>query len=150
VIEIVPYQSSWPLEFRQIASNLRQGLGKLALRIDHIGSTSVPGLAAKDIIDIQITVAALSEEVYQAIMALGYTCMDHIKRDHRPPQAAGGEEDWGKWYFRSSPLQRQTHIHVRAQGQLNQRYPLLFRDYLRAHPATAEAYAELTRIPTRM
>ncbi len=53
MIEIVPYQTSWPAEFQEIALVLRRGLGGLALRIDHIGSTSVPGLPAKDIIDIQ-------------------------------------------------------------------------------------------------
>ena len=53
------YQSRWPDEFQTIASSLRQGLGDLALRIDHIGSPSVPGLAAKDVIDIQITVSKL-------------------------------------------------------------------------------------------
>src|SRR5215212_9393919 len=54
MIEIVAYQNSWPLEFGELASALRQGLGSLALRIDHIGSTAVLGLAAKDVIDIQI------------------------------------------------------------------------------------------------
>ena len=61
MLEIVPYKRSWPSEFRKLASLLRQGLGDLALRIDHIGSTAVPGLAAKDVIDIQITVAALDQ-----------------------------------------------------------------------------------------
>jgi GrpB-like predicted nucleotidyltransferase (UPF0157 family) len=60
MVEIIPYQSSWPFEFREIAATLRQGLGELASRIDHIGSTAVPGLAAKDVIDIQITVTELS------------------------------------------------------------------------------------------
>jgi GrpB-like predicted nucleotidyltransferase (UPF0157 family) len=145
MIEIVPYKSSWSFEFREIATILRHGLGKLALRIDHIGSTSVPGLAAKDIIDIQITVAALSQEVYLAMVSLGYTQAENISRDHRPAQAGGDETDWEKWYFRPPPLQRPTHVHMRVEGHLNQRYPLLFRDYLRAHPATAEAYAQLKR-----
>ena len=61
-VEILPYKSSWPSEFLSIATTLRQGLGELALRIDHIGSTSVPDLAAKDVIDIQITVAALDQQ----------------------------------------------------------------------------------------
>jgi GrpB-like predicted nucleotidyltransferase (UPF0157 family) len=144
-IEIIPYKSSWPAEFRKIGAILRQGLGRSALRIDHIGSTSVPGLAAKDIIDIQITVAALSQEVSQVMQALGYTRVENIQCDHHPPNVTGKEIEWEKWYFKPPPLQRQTHIHMRVQGRANQRYPLLFRDYLRAHPATAEAYAELKR-----
>ena len=57
---IIDYQPTWPAEFAAIAATLRHALGDLALRIDHIGSTSVPGLAAKDIIDVQIAVAALT------------------------------------------------------------------------------------------
>lgn len=144
MIEIVPYQERWPQEFNTIGSALRKGLGKLAVRIDHIGSTSVSGLAAKDIIDIQISVASLSEDVYQAMSAMGYTRTE-INGDHRPAQAAGEDKEWEKWLFRSPPLQRRTNTHVREMGRANQRYPLLFRDYLRKHPATAEAYAELKR-----
>lgn len=54
MVEIIPYQDSWPSDFREIALRLRQGLVGLAFRIDHIGSTSVSGLAAKDVIDTQI------------------------------------------------------------------------------------------------
>ena len=56
MITIVSYQATWRAEFMMLGRHLRQNLDDLALRIDHIGSTAVPGLAAKDIIDIQITV----------------------------------------------------------------------------------------------
>jgi len=69
---ILPYQPTWPDEYHRIAARLRRGLGDLALRIDHIGSTAVPGLAAKDIIDIQVTVAALDDALLAAFTALGY------------------------------------------------------------------------------
>ncbi len=145
MVEIVEYQESWPEDFRRIAHRFRQGLGPLALRIDHIGSTSVPGLAAKDIIDIQITVTALDQELKSAMEALDFTHREEYSWDHRPPQATGPESDWGKWMFDLPPGNRPLHTHVRVQGRPNQRYPLLFRDYLRAHPATAEAYGELKR-----
>ena len=145
MVEILPYQNSWASDFRDIASQLRLGLGSLALRIDHIGSTSVSGLAAKDVIDIQITVATLSPEVLKAMLALGYTQPEGIWRDHRPAHMADDEIEWAKWFFNPPAGQRRTHVHVRVAGRANQRYPLLFRDYLRAHPATAEAYAELKR-----
>ena len=145
MVEIVAYKPTWQIEFREIATVLRQGLGDLALRIDHIGSTSVPGLAAKDIIDIQITVAVLDERVMSAMQALGYTPHERIKCDHRPPNFQGAETEWEKLLFNAPPSQRKTNTHMRVQGRANQRYPLLFRDYLRAHPATAEAYAELKR-----
>jgi GrpB-like predicted nucleotidyltransferase (UPF0157 family) len=144
VIDILPYQERWPSEFKAIASALRAGLGSLAVRIDHIGSTAVPGLAAKDIIDIQISVDSLSDQVLHAMSALGYTKTD-IYRDHRPALAAGGEAEWEKWLFKPPSLQRRTNTHMRVIGRANQRYPLLFRDYLRLHPATAESYAELKR-----
>jgi GrpB-like predicted nucleotidyltransferase (UPF0157 family) len=144
-IQIVQYRDSWPAEFISIASILRRGLGGLALRIDHIGSTSVPGLAAKDIIDIQITMAELNEQVDRAMLAMGYTRVAEISQDHQPAQVGGAAEDWQKWYYRPPAEQRPSHFHVRVMGRLNQQYPLLFRDYLRTHPATAQAYAELKR-----
>ena len=145
MVEIVPYNNEWPDEFITIGAQLRHGLGRLAFRIDHIGSTSVPGLAAKDIIDIQVSVAVLDEAVLQAMQGMGYTRVENISCDHRPAGAEGSDVDWQKWYFRPPQNQRPTHLHMRVLGRLNQRYPLLFRDYLRAHPATAQAYAELKR-----
>ncbi len=144
MVEIIAYMQTWPGEFMLIGTTLRGGLGELALRIDHIGSTSVPGLAAKDIIDIQITVSSLSEQVYQAMLALGYTWTE-THSDHHPARVPGEDKDWEKWYFRPPSHQRRTHTHMRVQGRANQRYPLLFRDYLRTHPATAESYAELKK-----
>ena len=155
MVTIIPYQVSWPHEFEAIATPLRAGLGALALRIDHVGSTAVPGLAAKDVIDVQVTVTALDPPVIAAMAALGYRPAEPLPeaqgetaglwRDHRPPNATGPDEDWSKLYFRPPPGQRPTNTHVRVQGRPNQRYALLFRDYLRAHPATAAAYAELKR-----
>ena len=143
MIEIVPYQAGWPLEFLQIAAALRQALGELALRIDHIGSTSVPGLAAKDVIDIQITVRALTPEIQSALEAIGYTRSEKIDHDHRPAHGAEAENEWKKWFFNPPEGQRRTNTHMRIAGRANQHYALLFRDYLRSHPATAESYAEL-------
>jgi GrpB-like predicted nucleotidyltransferase (UPF0157 family) len=145
MVEIVAYKETWPAEFQEIAARLRQTLGELALRIDHIGSTSVPGLAAKDVIDIQISVAALDEQVFSALTGLGYTRYESILCDHLPPKFVGAENEWEKWFFNPPPGQRRTNTHVRVLGRANQRYPLLFRDYLRSHTDTAEAYAELKR-----
>src|SRR5215216_1898357 len=145
MIEIVAYKNGWPLEFRELAFALRQGLGPVALRIDHIGSTAVPGLAAKDVIDIQISVAAFSPELLSALSTLGYSHLEDFRSDHRPAHAGGADIEWQKWFFNPPSGQRRTNTHVRFQGRANQRYALLFRDYLRTHPATAESYAELKR-----
>ncbi len=142
---IIPYQASWPADFKALAAEIRRALGPLALRIDHIGSTAVPGLAAKDIIDIQVSVAALDDSVRESLSSLGYTQKAGVTLDHVPPGYSGPASDWEKWYFHPPAGQRPTHLHVRRASAPNQRYPLLFRDYLRAHPATAAAYAELKR-----
>lgn len=145
MVTIIDYQERWPAEFRQLAADLKQVLSDLALRIDHIGSTSVPGLAAKDIIDIQISVAALSEDVKTQLKDHGYIHVEEIVCDHRPPDCTGPDSDWDKMFFRPPAGTRLANIHIRVLGAPNQRYPLLFRDYLRTHPATARAYAELKR-----
>jgi len=144
--QIVDYKETWPEEFTQLASQLRTALGGLALRIDHIGSTAVPGLPAKDVIDIQITVAALNDDVITAMATLGYTLHEGNLGDHVPPGLSENPLEWEKLCFHAQPQQRRTHTHVRVLGRANQRYPLLFRDYLRTHPATAEAYARLKRM----
>ena len=66
-------------------------------------------------------------------------------RDHRPPSTQGSDQDWAKLFFSPGPGKRATNVHVRVEGRANQRYALLFRDYLRAHPVAAAAYAELKR-----
>ncbi len=145
MIEIVEYQPRWVEEFRVIGAGLRAVLGSLALRIDHIGSTAVPELAAKDILDVQVTVAALTAEVSDAITRAGYVQIYRIVADHRPPGDAHPESAWSKWFFREPSGTRRTHVHVRVAGHPNQRYSLVVRDYLRAHPAAAAAYAEFKR-----
>ena len=139
MIVIDEYQSRWPEEFARIREQLLDALGPLAQRIDHIGSTSVPGLGAKDIIDVQVTVRALTEVVHRKLVDSGYVHLPHITADHIP---AGDDPDpalWKKLIFRERPGERRANIHVRVDGQSNQRYALLFRDYLRAHPQSARS-----------
>jgi GrpB-like predicted nucleotidyltransferase (UPF0157 family) len=146
-ITIVSYNERWPQQFAEIGAALRRALGALALRIDHIGSTAVRGLAAKDRIDVQITVAGFErfEPVQEGLERLGYTIVGGNSRDHQPPGWEGQASEWEKRFFRPPLSQRPTNLHVRALGRANQLYPLLFRDYLRAHPRSAAAYAELKR-----
>lgn len=143
MITIVPYDPRWPAEFEAIRTTLQQALGDLALRIDHIGSTAVPGLAAKDRIDIQITVRELSAEAEAALERYGYTRSLHNPGDHAPPGVEGPAGDWEKWFFNPPEIHRPANIHMRIQGRANQRYALLFRDYLRTHPMAAQAYGQV-------
>lgn len=146
-IVITPYRTDWPAEFQALARRLRDALGSAALRIDHIGSTSVPGLAAKDIIDVQVTVAELTDEITNALIEAGFLPNDRYLRDHVPPgMSAEPAEAWSKLFFRPANGARAANIHVRVAGRPNQRFALLFRDYLRANPPCADAYAELKRL----
>src|SRR5262249_11057136 len=122
-IRIVPYDPAWPERFRTLGAALREALGEVALRIDHIGSTSVPGLDAKPIVDIQISVASFEplDSFRLPIEALGYV----FRADNT---------DLAKRYFREPPGTPRTHIHVRRAGSWSEQFALLFRDYLRTHP----------------
>lgn len=140
--KIEPYSDAWPRDFARLARLLRATLGDRALRIDHIGSTSVARLDAKDTVDIQVTVADLDDA--QPLLKAGFQELV-VPGDHRPPGADGPEEDWRKRLFIEPDHERRANIHVRLAGRPNQRYALLFRDYLRTHREAADAYAELKR-----
>jgi GrpB-like predicted nucleotidyltransferase (UPF0157 family) len=143
-IVIVDYRPEWPEEFEAIARPLHEALGEMALRIDHIGSTAVPGLAAKDIIDLQVTVRDLTPELETAFGRAGYSRLE-FNRDHRPPTSTAPNRDWEKQMYRPSPDlgMRPVNLHVRRAGSANGRYALLFRGYLRAHPLAAQAYGQV-------
>jgi GrpB-like predicted nucleotidyltransferase (UPF0157 family) len=145
MIEIVDYDPAWPAEFEAIRAALIEALGSLALCVDHIGSTAVPGLSAKDVIDVQVTVAALSPDVVEGLRAAGFELREALRYDHVPPGADANPRLWAKRVFVQPPGQRRANIHVRPAGNPNQRYPLLFRDYLRAHPNSAGAIDRVKR-----
>jgi len=144
--KLVPYEERWPDDFRRIASGLRELLGRLATRIDHVGSTSVPGLAAKDVIDVQVSVAELDREsLIDRFESTSYEYVPQNDCDHLPPGAGVSEAGWQKAFFAQRSPARPVNVHVRIEGAANARYALLFRDYLREHPAAAAAYAEVKR-----
>lgn len=150
MIEIVTYDPRWPEEFRRVGAPLRAALGDLAPRIDHIGSTAVPGLAAKDVVDMQVTAATLDAATIAAALApLGYTLWEGSTGDHVPPGRDDPPEEWRKLFFRAPEGQRRTNLHVRQAGRANGRYALLFRDYLRAD-AAAGAYRQVKEALARL
>jgi GrpB-like predicted nucleotidyltransferase (UPF0157 family) len=148
-VEIVAYDPAWPEVFRDVAARLRVGLGDLTARIDHIGSTAVPGLAAKDIIDVQVSVAREPDltPAGRALAEGGWKLSSRIGTDHDVP----GLPPTQRKVFLTEPAGlRHVNVHVRVLGSSNQRYPLLVRDYLRGHPNSAQAYATLKRDLARM
>jgi GrpB-like predicted nucleotidyltransferase (UPF0157 family) len=134
-IDLVAYDPGWPAAFEAEAIRLRGVLGPLALRVDHHGSTAVPGLAAKPIIDIQISVAALQPlSAYgDRLRAAGYVHVPHP------------DDSFCPFFHRPSQWPHTHHVHVvRADGS-EERRTLAFRDYLREHADVAREYEELKR-----
>ncbi len=144
-IKIDNYKEEWPEDFEVIQADLSRILGPLALRVDHIGSTSVPGLGAKDVIDVQITVRELSEEIIRRLVDAEYVYWESITEDHVPQGEDDNPKLWKKLLFVEPPGRRRANIHVRIDGNRNQHYALLFRDYLRAHPNSAASIEMIKR-----
>ncbi len=145
MLEIVNYRTNWPAEFQIVARSISKAIGTLAVRVDHIGSTAVPQLCAKDIIDVQVTVQSLEPAVIQNLQSAGFVHRPAITADHVPPEYDGSATDWAKLFFLQPPNLRRANVHIRLSGRPNERYPILFRDFLRANRPTAVAYGELKR-----
>jgi len=134
---VVDYRPSWPRDFETIAAQLRGLLGDRAVAIDHVGSTSVPGLPAKDCIDIQVQVDALDREALAGLLAPGgFRCRPEpwnlVEFTH-------GRE-FGKLVFAPPVGARTANVHLREAGGANARFALLFRDYLRADDEARRAW----------
>ena len=127
------YDESWPEQFQQLRDRLHASLGATAKRIDHVGSTAVPGLPSKPVIDVQVSVVGLEEEnAYRPqIEELGYPLRYRSpeRRFFRPPK---GEP-------------RTAHIHVCEEGSRREKDTLLFVAYLHSHPEKRDEYAALKK-----
>ncbi|MFP5261278.1 MAG: GrpB family protein [Blastocatellia bacterium] len=134
-LEIVPYDPEWPSAFSAERARIAAALGALALRIDHNGSTSVPGLAAKPIIDIQVSVRQLQPiETYAApLVRLGYVHVPHA------------DDSFCPFFHRPAAWPHTHHVHVVERGGAEERRTLAFRDYLREHRKAAQEYEDLKR-----
>lgn len=132
-VVIADYDPAWIGRFEVASRTLRRALGDLAVRVDHIGSTAVPGLAAKPVIDMQVSVKNLRPlDIYRdRIEALGYV--------HRPHPEVPDRE-----FFRP-PGRRTVHLHVVEVRSVCETEHLLVRDFLRAHSAATSRYAALKR-----
>jgi GrpB-like predicted nucleotidyltransferase (UPF0157 family) len=131
-IRVILYDPAWAAMFARQAAELRHALGAVALRIDHIGSTAIPQLTAKPVIDVQISVADFEPlDAYRVpLERLGY-----VFRADNPERT--------KRYFREPPGRRRTHIHVRRAGSFSEQFALLFRDFMRVRADVAAEYADL-------
>jgi GrpB-like predicted nucleotidyltransferase (UPF0157 family) len=130
-IVIVEYDPAWPEFFQTLRHQVAAVLGELAVTIEHVGSTAVPGLAAKPIIDMDVVVRWATDipTAIERLASLGYT--------HRGDLGIPGREA-----FSTPPNTPPHHLYVVAASNLAHRRHILFRDYLRRHPQEAHVYAE--------
>ena len=135
-LTVVPYCDGWPELFEQEATLLRYALGDKALRIEHAGSTAVPGMDAKPILDIMVAVVSLAEamKLIPAVEALGY---QHKPHDTIPERVFFAKE--------SVPEHRTHHLNLAEPGSGFWKDQLAFRDALREHDEMAAEYVVLKR-----
>lgn len=139
-LQLVESDPAWAHRFEHHAARLRRVIGPSAVRIDHVGSTAVAGLPAKEVIDIQITVVTLHivDAFAEALSDAGYfgkVVFDSIKLEF-PDRA-----QWEKRFYGYADPGNLAHIHFRPIDSPGQRFALLFRDWMRADPQARAEYA---------
>ncbi|OBK27209.1 dephospho-CoA kinase [Mycobacterium asiaticum] len=153
-VRLVPADLSWPDQARRIVNRLKTSCGHRVLRVDHIGSTAVPNLDAKDVIDIQVTVESLdmADELAEPLLAAGCPRLEHITQDAAKVDARSTvpgfdhSDDPALWHKRihaSADPGRPTNVHIRVAGWPNQQFALLFVDWLKANADVRERYSQV-------
>lgn len=147
LVTIHAYKTEWCNRFSIVKAELAMLLGSTATSIRHIGSTSVLGLDAKDCIDVQVSVAEISEEtrsdIEKKLTPAGFGIPEH-SADHLPPWSTQ-DKVWKKIYLGGGcpNWEFAVNIHFRSTKYPNHDYAILFRDYLRDNDEAAVAYARL-------
>ncbi len=140
---VIPHQPDWEQRASDLIVSLRGVFGDRATRLDHIGSTAIPFMPAKDVIDLQVTAEDL-EGVARAcdgpLGDLGFRRTPY-QQDHVPAGRAPDPTGWEKrvWARRGS-TDGDANLHLRRPGSANQRVALLFRDWFRSHPEAVASY----------
>ena len=138
-VKLVPHNSKWAELFEEEKQILKKTFGDTILAIEHIGSTAVPGIPAKPIIDINVGVESLdvAQSMKEKFEKLGY--------EHRPfvPGKTKDDLKWQELYVKGPEARRTHYVHVTVLGNNHWENDLLFRDYLRKNPERAKQYAEL-------
>jgi dephospho-CoA kinase len=144
---LVDPQPGWKAQAELLAERIRRSDPRIQA-VDHVGSTAIPGMSSKDVLDLQVTVASLedADAAAENIAAAGFPRWPGIGRDtpkpsHRDPAA------WGKRLHGNADPGRKANVHVRVHGSPGWRYALAFRDWLRDQPEMAAVYlAEKQRL----
>ncbi|GFG75688.1 dephospho-CoA kinase [Mycobacterium botniense] len=151
-----PANPAWLQQAQRIIARIATACGAKALRIDHIGSTAVPGLDARDAIDIQVTVESLAvaDELAAQLLPAGYVRIEDMTEDPAKADARSTVEAydhnsdprlWHKRTHASADPGRPTYVHIRVDGWPNQQFALLFTDWLRANPEVRAEYLAIKR-----
>lgn len=134
----------WPAQAARLVARIRRALGERAVTVDHIGSTSVPGLVAKDVIDLQVGVRSLADaddpDFVDVMWRAGYPRVEDVARDNSRDGTT-----WPKRFHASADPGRAAHVHVREVDGPAHRWALGFRDWLRSDASAREEYAALKR-----
>jgi GrpB-like predicted nucleotidyltransferase (UPF0157 family) len=140
-IEIVPYDAEWPMRFAEEEVRLLRSLpADLMIRIDHIGSTAVPGLSAKPIIDVQVEVTDLERVRREVVPIMKDLAYEFIWRP-----SIGEHGPFYAWFIkRNAKGERTFHVHM-VEPDAASEDRILFRDHLRRHPAEVLRYEKLKR-----
>lgn len=134
LVEIVPYDPEWPSHFSGAEAALRMTLGSIVLAIDHIGSTAIPRMSAKPIIDIDVTLLSLS--------AIPAASASLIEAGYEP---RGNRYDADVWAFMLQSIAPKLRVYLCPPNNLSHERRMVFRDYLRHHEDAAEVYSALKK-----
>jgi dephospho-CoA kinase len=140
--KVVPYDDTWPLQAKRIADRISLVTG--GLPVEHIGSTAVPGIAAKDVIDLQLGVPSLerADELADALGDAGFPLTWKDAEDTPKPEGAD-QALWRKRFHAGTDPFRLVNLHVRVEGGPAWEWALRFREWLRANPDEVADYQEL-------
>jgi GrpB-like predicted nucleotidyltransferase (UPF0157 family) len=142
--DLVAYDPRWARRGAELVDDIRKRIGPGALRVEHIGSTAIPGMAAKPTFDLRVSVAALGPcaGIIDAALAPLGLVRRPWEQDHVP---AGIDDDPRRWskrlWGKAEPGGERILVHARVAGSPNERLALLFRDWFIAHPAMVPSYS---------
>jgi dephospho-CoA kinase len=141
--KLVPYHPQWPAQAERVAARIRLAAGALAQRVDHIGSTAVPGLAAEDVLDLQVAVRSMADadDLDSALAAAGFPRCPGVNLDV-PEPSDPDPEHWVERTHAGADPGRWVNVHLRVADGPGWRYALLLRDWLRADDAARTEYEQ--------
>jgi dephospho-CoA kinase len=148
-VDIVPHDPRWPDDAQRLIARIRRATGgpdgQTRARIEHIGSTAVPGLPAKDVIDLMIGVPdlATADAMRPGLEGAGFVVVEGLTRDTPHAALDGDATRWTKRFHASCDPGRAVNVHLREVGGPGWRLALLMRDWMRADPTARAEYAEL-------